>query len=588
MKKIFENKYFYPLLIIVISLLAIFPLFREGFYSFHDEAHIANLFEMTRAISSGQIPPRWAPDMSFNFGYPFFNFYYPFPYYFASFFFFIFNFGLIWSLKTVFILSVPLSGIFFYFMMNKFFSKNYAFAGSVLYMFTPYRAVDLYVRGALGEILAFVIMPLLFLFFYKAVEENRLRNSILAGITFALMLLSHNLTFMIFFPIVFLFNILLILTKDDKLKKIVSLMVSSLIGFFLSAFYIVPAILEKPLITRGTPFDPIDHFPFIKQLIIPFWGYGSSHWGPLDEMSFQIGVVNILIVLLSVVAYLFFFKKLSKNDKVIFGTSLLIFFFAIFLMNVRSYFLWKLLPLGEYVQFPWRFLIITTFITAFMVGFLEKIFNKKKIFLLIPFFSILITIPYFKPQNQTLVDDNYYLKRFFADRLINGKSEEISKQYYQWSEDYLPLLKVTEKRPSDLPKNKIESDNFIVENTEISPINFIGKYNSTKSGIVYFNSYFYPGWISKIDGKITDISAVKPYGKIAVSVPKGEHVVEFSFKETTSRKIADIVSLVSFVLSIMYLIFEKGIIVDVRVEDNRGKVFTEKDHPFYNLFHKNE
>ncbi len=38
----------------------------------------------------------------------------------------------------------------------------------------------------------------------------------------------------------------------------------------------------------------------------------------------------------------------------------------------------------------------------------------------------------------------------------------------------------------------------------------------------------------------------------------------------------------------MYLIFENGIIEDVRIEDNRGKVFTEKDHPFYNLFHRNE
>lgn len=90
MKTLFKKDTFWLLLVIVVSVISIYPLFHKGFYSFHDEAHIANLYEMTRGISMGEIPPRWSPDFSYNFGLPFFNFYYLFPFYLGAF--FLFNF----------------------------------------------------------------------------------------------------------------------------------------------------------------------------------------------------------------------------------------------------------------------------------------------------------------------------------------------------------------------------------------------------------------------------------------------------------------------------------------------------------------
>ncbi len=175
-KKLPHKDFFWCLSILLFSLIIVWPLLQPGFYSFHDEPQIANLYQMTRAFSSGQIPPRWAPDMSFNYGYPLFNFYYPLPFYLGSLFYFLFKTSLVWSLKFVFLLSVPLSGITFYFLMRKFFDRLSSFSGAVVYLFTPYRAVDLYVRGAVGEMWSFVFMPLVLLTLTNLINRKNLKN----------------------------------------------------------------------------------------------------------------------------------------------------------------------------------------------------------------------------------------------------------------------------------------------------------------------------------------------------------------------------------------------------------------------------
>ncbi len=44
------------LLVLVLSIISARFLFYPGFYTFHDEAHIANLYQMTRGLKEGQFP----------------------------------------------------------------------------------------------------------------------------------------------------------------------------------------------------------------------------------------------------------------------------------------------------------------------------------------------------------------------------------------------------------------------------------------------------------------------------------------------------------------------------------------------------
>lgn len=118
--------------LVIICIPAIFYLLRPGFYEPHDLHHIADIYQMVRAISSGQIPPRLGPDFSFGLGYPLFNFYYVLPFYLGAIF-FSFVGSLIWSFKLVMITGVILSVLGMNLLLREFVGKFPAFVGSILF-----------------------------------------------------------------------------------------------------------------------------------------------------------------------------------------------------------------------------------------------------------------------------------------------------------------------------------------------------------------------------------------------------------------------------------------------------------------------
>lgn len=557
MKKLFEKDFFWLSAIILFSLLAIFPLFKGGFYPFHDEPHIANLYEMIRALSSGQIPPRWAPDFSFNYGHPFFIFYYPLPFYLGAFFYFVFGLSLIWSLKLVFLFSLPLSGIAFYYLMKKFFKQTTACAGAVIYMFTPYRAVDLYVRGAVGELWSFVFMPMVLLTLLALAERRTLKNILYSGSALAGLVLSHNITPVIFLPFALLFvGTFVLRNKDNKVASCLAVFSGLLAGLAMSAYYWLPLFIEKKYLQTGTPFNVIDHFPFIRQLILPSWGYGASVWGPGDGMSFQIGLVNLAVIVTAI--FVCIKKDLVKGRKLLLISTLICFFVTVILMNIRSYFLWKILPLGDYIQFPWRLLIITTFFSSFFVGFTEKITVRKSVAFLplgFAFFSIILTWNYFKPEKTLNVNDDYYLKRFFANVNSDGKTGDFSWQYLNFSEDYLPLTVWTSRRPMSLPENKLVVPGGEITLQELSAVKYLARIQTAKPQVALFNSYYFPGWKVWIDEKEVITAPDQPYGNISFLIPTGEHNIVIKFVRTPVRLFSEIISFSSLLILSALVLF---------------------------------
>src|SRR3989338_3004547 len=150
----FLTKYLFWV-ILALSIPAVWALLVPGFYGASDDLHIAWLQQMDKIIKMGQIPPRFVPDLSFGFGYPLFNFVFPLPFYIGEIF-HILGLTLVDSIKGVFFISIPLSGIFMYLLLREFTKNRFAFIGAMLYVYAPYRAVDIYIRGAIGEAFVFV------------------------------------------------------------------------------------------------------------------------------------------------------------------------------------------------------------------------------------------------------------------------------------------------------------------------------------------------------------------------------------------------------------------------------------------------
>lgn len=547
-KKFLKNNKFIIFLLFLFSAPASLPLIFPGFYEPHDLHHIADIYQMFKAIQSGQLPPRLGPDFTFGYGYPLFNFYYLLPFYIGAFWYSLVG-SLTASFKFVFLVSAILSVFGMYLFLREFFGKFPAIVGSALFLYSPYRAVEIYVRGAMGEALALSLLPFVAWSLVRVVKNPKNYMVITASsIILALFVISHNYLFVLVAPALLL--LIILLTNQEKAKSLVFLSLTkvAVIASGLTAYWWLPALIEQRLLASVTPFSLKDHFPFIKQLIIPSWGYGSSVWGPGDGLSFQIGLVNLAVVVASF-ALIIFSKKLFKDRKISTITlwALIGFFVSVFMMNIRSLFIWRLIPFYNFIQFPWRLLFLTTFFSAVLSATITQILPKKRAKIagfLIVAGALVLTTQYFRPSKIVFKKDGQYLTRFFESET--------------YSEDYLLLPNWVSQRPEGPPKAKIKSEEALVTNIQqINQIFWRADVSAEDTAKVTFNTYYFPGWFAKVDGNEAEIKPGEPYGQIELQVPEGEHSIEFFWKETPLRRRADYISLTSLFLVIGLLVYPR-------------------------------
>src|SRR3990167_4002514 len=157
------KKFILLFLIVIVIFLYTRPFFHIGFITTHDgEWSIVRLSEMYRELKDGQFPPRWSDYLNHGYGYPLFLFTYPMPFY-LGLIFKLAGFGFISSIKILFVVSVLVSGLAMFELGRELIDDYAGLLSSIFYITVPYRLVDLYVRGSIGESLGFALLPLLFL-----------------------------------------------------------------------------------------------------------------------------------------------------------------------------------------------------------------------------------------------------------------------------------------------------------------------------------------------------------------------------------------------------------------------------------------
>src|SRR3989344_4474636 len=162
------------LLCILISFPAILPFFHVGYFPTHDgEWAVVRLGDMFRTLRDLQIPPRYSGNLNYGWGYPLFNFAYPFPYY-LGLIIHLLGVGFVDTIKLIFALTIPVSAFFMYLSSRNFWKNDLAgIVSAVLYLYFPYRLVDLFVRGSIGESVAFAIFPFVLFCLIKLLDKQK-------------------------------------------------------------------------------------------------------------------------------------------------------------------------------------------------------------------------------------------------------------------------------------------------------------------------------------------------------------------------------------------------------------------------------
>lgn len=556
------------IIIAVLSIFSFLPFLSSGFFPIHDDTQVARVYEMSKALRDGMFPVRWVSDLGYGYGYPIYNHYAPLSYYVGG---FIGLLGIdaLLATKLMMIIGIIFSGLFMYLLSREFWGRLGGILSAVLYLYIPYHALNIYVRGAVAEFWAYAFLPLLFYSIYKtyqSINKQKMHKSswqkgipsiILGGVSFAAIVLSHNLTALIVTPFALICGSFFIFkNKKISLPGISSFLSIFALGFLLSAFYSLPAILELKYtnifsqVVGGS--DYRTNFVCINQLWYGVWGFGGSIPGCIDGISFIIGKPHIFLTLATILSSLIFiFRKKDfmgvfekeKEKFVVLFLSFIGFLVSIFLTLEVSKPIWDLLYPMKFLQYPWRFLMLIALFSSFISGgvfwILRQVLKGKKYekyiyylaFILILLLSFYSYLKYFNPQYFLAKDSIYYTNEL----TLKWTTSKIS-------DEYMPKNFLKPNSPSEIPnvKNLVTKDiEVVIESNKTQEIKL--KLNVYRKGAYILPIAYFPTWNVYLDGKRIDIKESKR--GIAVDLPIGEHDLRIAFLQTKLEVFSNFLSL---------------------------------------------
>lgn len=531
------KKHFLPFFfIIIIGALLISSIFHSGWYTSHDGVyHILRTEEALRMLKLGQFPLRWAGSLDQGYGIPLFNFVYPLPYYFSA----IFSLfiGSVWAVKTVTIFSYLIGGIGIYILCgNK--NRFIGVALALIYLMTPYQFLNIFVRGALGEIMAMGLMPwVLVMFTWLSQKEEKLKWYY--PIPLALLLLAHNFLGILF--AVFLIGYAIFQSENKK-----NIFSSLIISFCLASFFILPMILERgnlySLDKQIFTFDYSQHFVYIKQMIYSKWDYWYSVPGDTDGMSFQLGFAQMALSVLGIGAIIFTKKRTWSSLYLVFA-----YIGSLFLMNAKSFEIWKNVSILQTVQFPWRLLFMTAILTP-LLGYAFIIRIKSVRFQTI-FLCLILVLSFWNVRNYRRPMKLFTEQEYTDLYLLN-----LGKTTTTFRTEILPKWSVLNERYKS-EELLVNSGNMTIDSLRTDALSLSTTINNKPNesvGRITFLRNYYPGWIAIMDGKTKIELTPTDEGVISMKPALGIHTYVIKMASTWLEWVANLISLIS-VVCLVYL-----------------------------------
>jgi hypothetical protein len=408
-----------------------------------------------------------------------------------------------------------------YFFVKQLNGHPAGLASGVLYQLLPYHIFNLFCRGVVPELFAFIWFPLILLFLHKVFTDRKSSSIVFLSFAYAGLIMTHLVSaFMFTFVMI---GYALYLSLIEKKKGMLKLLCAIALGLGLSSIYLIPVIFERGFvhIELIKVFDYKDSFLFIKNNLVKREFYPIIH-----------GIVTLEIAFL-MFSFFLIKRKLIKANNAFF---ILLLFISLFLTTPLSQLIWRYVPEFSNLQFPWRWLTFSGLSVSIISGMLISNFKGEVqkstgIFLLI---LLVISI-------------------FIMFQVSFFKKGEIE----QWR-THPGIFSPFEYRPVWL-KNPgrvllpVENVTLIKGEGSVSILEWksnqrVLSTNSESDVRLKLSTFYYPGWKTKIDNKQSSIMVDGDSGSIIVEVPEGKHKVELIFEDTSERYYAKIISIISLIV----------------------------------------
>ena len=497
------------LLLVALLIPSIFSLLQPGFFESDDgEWMIIRFSSFYQSLSDGQFPVRFLGRLNYGFGYPVSNFLYPgFMYLAAPL--KLMGLSFVSSIKLVLIISMVGGGFFTFKWLSKIFDEKSAFIGAVFYTYTPYHLYDLYKRGSVGEILSICLLPFIL---WQLERQSVFFTAI--GIFF--LVLAHNTLAVLFLLFIVFYMGLNVYVSKKKKDLSLNYLITLLLGIGMASFFWLPAILE------------------LKYTV--FSNTQVSEWQNYFANINLIGLSTFAVFLIIII--LIFSKKISIKKHRLTFLLLLIGMISVLLSNSISFRVWNIFP-SSFVQFPFRFLSLVLPSIAFLAASIVSVFSGRRktvlsvVLVIAVFFS---SLDFSFPKVTFDKGDSFYS--------TNEATTNVKDEYMPHWVKEKPIARFSEK---------VElSDGVQTRNQTYNSKKIYFEVSSEKEQVARVNTIYYPGWIAKVNGREIEIDYGNRRGVIDLKLPSGANRVELKFTETPLRLFSDLISLLSFLILLLW------------------------------------
>ena len=561
LKNIIENKWTHYIIIAIIGLLISIPMLNMQIIETHDGSiHLLRIIGLNNSMKNSEFPFLIAPYYCRDFGYSM-SAIYPQLVTYIPFLFAMLTKSFNLGLKIFAMLTIPISGICMYnFTRDTTKRKDISFLSAIIYMTFPYRFEDIFTRYAIGEFTAFIFLPIVFHGLYNLINGDRKKHFYIAIGAIGL-ILFHTITTIyaaIFCVIYIIYNFKKFWDKDVIKKCIVNVIFILLV----SSLFIVP-LFEYKTQAQYSVFEPgvmKTAGEYVQNNTIEIWQLIKDK-GEERGVSFIVGIPAIIMLMITILTW----KNINKEYKNFYGICFV--FAVISIYMCTKFFPWRIMPqLICNIQYPWRMI-------GFAMLFLTPVFA-------INVCTLLDTIKNFKIKSSLYVLSAIVLIIFAVIKITNYQylNNENDKNYenriqnnpiishFAINRDYMPYKAIIKQRSYVQTREDriyVIKGNEIIENEEKDGLKmFADIKNAIKGDVLEFPYFFYPGYEVTIE---TSEKCIKlkieesENGFVQITIPENieSGKINFCYKGTNIEKVSYIISAISLIGFIIYIIYYK-------------------------------
>lgn len=329
----------------LVATAAILPNFLLGNVSGQDfQFHIASWMETAQQWHQGILYPRWAEWANWGFGEPRFIFYPLASWMLGA----ALGCVLPWrAAPGAFMwLAIVIAGMSTWRLAREWLDAPRARAAAVLYALNPYNLVLAYYRSDFAELLAVALLPLLIWAALHSIRSEWRAVPALAVIFAGVWLSNAPAGVIATYSLVIVLMVGCLLRRG--LQPLLAGGAAMAGGFGLAAFYILPAAWEQRWVQIEQVISP-DLTPAQNFL------FSKTNDPEFVLFNWKMSAIALGMILVSGVAAVFVARRRRKLRE-IWWTLIALGVVAAAVMFPASWFLWKLLPDLQFIQFPWRWM----------------------------------------------------------------------------------------------------------------------------------------------------------------------------------------------------------------------------------------